>query len=70
MAQLTPEQLEFQLHKLPNYTLINCVSWKEQIQQIDENYPNSMPTQLIIHITVLSIPITFIDVMIFFYYKF
>ena len=48
---LNDEWLE---HYLCNYTMVNYDSLREQIQQIDEKYPYSMPTWLIILITVLG----------------
>ena len=38
-AHSTLVQLEKLSHKLPNYVMINYDSLKEQIQQIDENFP-------------------------------
>ena len=54
VAKLTPEQLELLAHKLPIYTMVIHDFLREQIQQIDENYPYPMPTGLIILISVLG----------------
>ena len=70
VTKLTLEQLKRLWHLLPNYTVINCNSLREQFQQIDENYPDSMPTQLIILIMVLVILIRIIGIVIFIYCKY
>ena len=54
ITKLTSEQWEWLSHKLPKYTTVNCDSLRRHIQQIDENYPYSMPTWLIILITALG----------------
>ena len=54
VTKLTPEQLEQLVHKSPNYNIVNYDSLREQIWQIDENYPYSMPTWLISLTTVLG----------------
>ena len=51
-----PDQLE-KLNKLPNYSMVNCDSLEEHMQQIDENYPFAVPTWLIILVTVLGTPV-------------
>ena len=58
------------MHKLPNYTMENYGSFREQIQLIDENYPYSMLTWLIILITVLRILMIGAQTSIFFYCKY
>ena len=57
-AHLTPAQPKKLSHKLPNYSMVNYDSLKEQIQQIDENYPFAMLTWLKILIMVLSTVMT------------
>ena len=57
VKQLTWEQLEKLLHKLPNYIMMNQYSLKEHIQQNDENAPFSMSTWLIIVNMVIVTPI-------------
>ena len=53
MTRLTPYQFEQLAHRLLHYTIANYDSARQHIQQIDENYPYSMPTWLIILITIL-----------------
>ena len=48
VTKLSPEQLQQLTHKLLNYTMIDYDSLREYIQQIDENYPCSMPIWLMI----------------------
>ena len=43
IAKLTLKQLVWLKYKLPNYTMVNYDSLREQIQKIAENYPYSMP---------------------------
>ena len=59
-----------QTHKLPNYSMINYDLLKEQIQQIDVNYPFSMPTWLKILITVLGTFMAVIGIAIYCYCKY
>ena len=62
VIQLTTEQFEKVLHKLPNYTMVNCDLLKENIQQIDENNHYSVPTWLMILIIVLGTIIAVIGI--------
>ena len=55
VAKQTPEQLEWLTHKLPNYTMVNYGPLREQIPHIDENYPFSMPCQLIFALMIPEI---------------
>ena len=59
MTQLTSEQTEQLSHN----------SCKQQMQQSGENYPYSMPTQIIILFMVLSTLAAFIGIVIFLYCK-
>ena len=68
VTKLTPEQFEQPMHKLPNYTMVDYDSLKEQIQKINENYPFSMPAW--IPITVLSTFLIIIGIVIFLYCKY
>ena len=70
VTPLTPEQLKQLAHTLPNYTMVNYDSLREQIQQIDENYLYSMPTWLIILTTVLGILIIGTGITVFLYCKY
>ena len=70
VTKLTIEQLEQLTHRLPNYTIVNYDSLRKQSQQIDENYPYSMPTRLIILITVLGILMIGMTITITFYCKY
>ena len=54
VTPLTSVHLEKPFHKLPSSSMVIYSSSKEQIQQIDENYPFTIPTWLIILITVLG----------------
>ena len=68
--KLSPEQLEWLAHKLSNYALVNYDSLMEKILQIDKNYPYSMPTWLIILITVLGSFIITVGIGTFLYGKY
>ena len=54
VTKLTLEQLGQLAHKLPNYTMVNYDSFREHLQQLDGNYPYSMPTPFLILITILG----------------
>ena len=54
ISKQTLEQLEQLMHKLPNYTMVNYDSFREQVPQIDENYPYCIPTWFMILITLLG----------------
>ena len=47
VTELAPEQLEWLTYELPNYTVVNSDSLREQIQQINKDYLYFMPTWLI-----------------------
>ena len=70
VTELLQEQFKWLLYKLPNYTMVNYYSLKEQIQQIDDNHPYNMPNWLIIFITVLGTLITITCIVIFLYCKY
>ena len=70
VTKLTPEQLGWLAYKLPNYTMVDYDSLREQIQQIDEKYPYSKPTWLIILMTVLGTRMVGARSTIFFYFKY
>ena len=61
VTKLTPEQL---VHGLPNYTMVNHDSLREQTCK---NSPYSMPTWFII--TVLATLISIIGIMILLHFK-
>ena len=66
----TLEQLEQLAHKLLNYTMVNYYSLREQMQHTDENYLYSMPTWLLILITVLGTLMIVAGITIFLYCKY
>ena len=70
VTKLTPKHLGQLIYMLPNCTMVNYDSLREQIQQINEKYPYSMPTSLILLITELGIPMIGTRITIFFYCKY
>ena len=61
----TPEQIKHLTRKLPNYTIINYDSLKEQMQQINENYPYSMLIWFKIFVMMLDTLIAIIGIVTF-----
>ena len=70
ITKLTMKQLECFADRLPNYMMVNYDFLREQIQQIDKNYPYSMPTLLIILIKELGTLIIGAGITVFLYCKY
>ena len=70
VTNLQLAQIEKLSNKFPNYHMVDYDPLKEQIQQIDENYLFSMPTWLIVLITVLGTLLTTLSIATYWYCKY